>query len=151
MAALSLSDKLQTGKQYTFRFLAQQTFVPRAGDVATHLQRAYSFLSDVAASRGLTSNLYAVSFTWTGVPNNAGDVAGNMLQIIATDGAFEFVGAQAGTSKEPLVGSSVGSEGGIGGQPIKFPSVTTVVLIVAGVLILAVFAGVFGKGLAERI
>ena len=151
MATVPLTEKLQNGQSYTFRFEAQQTFVPRASDIAAHLERAYSFLSGVKATRGLTSSLYAVSFTWAGVPTNAGDVAGHMVQILASDGSFQFVGAEGGISKEPLIGSSAGSEGGIGGTASKFPSLTTVIVIVAIVVIAAVFAESFGKGLAGRL
>jgi hypothetical protein len=148
MPAVLLSDKLQNGKQYTFRFQAAQFFVPRAADIASHLSRAYSFLSEVKVTRGLTSSLYAVSFTWQGVPTNAGDVAGNMVQILASDGAFSFMDADTGIRAEPIFGASTGGIGGVSGV---LPSATVIVLILAVVIVLAIFAGSFGKGLATRL
>ena len=152
MAAVSLSDKLQNGKQYTFRFqtgriVPLRGIVLRASDIATHLERAYSFLAGVKVSRGLTSSLYAVSFTWAGVPTNAGDVAGHMVQILSSDADFSFVDAEGGAVSEPLLGSSKSGDNLI----TRLPSITTIVIILAAVIVLAIFAGSFGKGLAGRL
>jgi hypothetical protein len=71
-----------------------------------------------------------------------------MVQILASDGAFSFMDADTGIRAEPIFGASTGGIGGVSGV---LPSATVIVLILAVVIVLAIFAGSFGKGLATRL